>query len=210
LDPRILGDAIVVNGKTWPYLDVEPRRYRFRLLNGCNARFLELRLVGPFSKRPGPAFWQIGTDGGLLDQPVMLRDPRAGRPRGLVLPPAARADLIVDFAGLEGQTFILHNSAKAPYPSGDAPDPRTNGQVMQFRVNRPLQGIDTSFDPARRHLSLRGGRDQPPAIVRLALPELGSVAPGVTISKRRQLTMNEVAGDGGPVESLLNNTRWDG
>jgi spore coat protein A, manganese oxidase len=59
-------------------------------------------------------------------------------------------------------------------------------------------------------LSLRGGRDQPPAIVRLALPELGSVAPGVTISKRRQLIMNEVAGDGGPVESLLNNTRWDG
>jgi spore coat protein A, manganese oxidase len=208
--PEFFGDAMVVNGKTWPYLDVEPRRYRFRLLNGCNARFIELRLAVPSSKRPGPAFWQIGTDGGLLDQPVVLSDPRVRRPRGLVLPPAARADLIVDFAGLEGQTFILHNNAKAPYPSGDAPDPRTNGQVMQFRVNLPLQGIDTSFDPARRHASLRGGRDQPPAIVRLALPELGSVAPGVTISKRRQLIMNEVAGDGGPVESLLNNTRWDG
>src|SRR5215472_13814101 len=57
---------------------------------------------------------------------------------------------------------------------------------------------------------LRGGRDRPPAIVRLALPELGAIAPGVTISKRRQLILNEVEGDGGPVESLLNNTRWDG
>jgi FtsP/CotA-like multicopper oxidase with cupredoxin domain len=206
---EFFGDAIVVNGKTWPYLDVEPRRYRFRLLNGCNARFLELRLA-PSSRRPGPAFWQIGTDGGLLDQPTVLSDPRVGRVRGLVLPPAARADLIVDLAGLEGQTFILHNSAKAPYPSGDAPDPRTNGQVMQFRVNLPLQGIDTSFDPARRHAALRGGRDQPPAIVRLALSELAVIAPRVTISKRRQFVLNEIEGDSGPVESLLNNTRWDG
>jgi spore coat protein A len=148
--PEFFGDAMVVNGKTWPYLDVEPRRYRFRILSGCNARFLELRLAVPSSKRPGPAFWQIGTDGGLLDQPVVLSDPRVGPARGLVLPPAARADLIADFAGLEGQTFVLHNSAKAPYPSGDAPDPRTNGQVMQFRVNLPQQGLDTSFDPARR------------------------------------------------------------
>jgi FtsP/CotA-like multicopper oxidase with cupredoxin domain len=208
--PEFFGDAIVVNGKTWPYLDVEPRRYRFRLLNGCNARFLELRLAAPSPKRPGPAFWQIGTDGGLLDQPIVLSDPRVGRARGLVLPPAARADLIVDFAGLEDQTFILHNSAKAPYPAGDAPDPRTNGQVMQFRVNLPLQGIDTSFDPARRHASLRGGRDQPSAIVWLALSELGVIAPRVTISKRRQLVLNEIEGDSGPVESLLNNMRWDG
>src|SRR5215467_931239 len=81
---------------------------------------------------------------------------------------------------------------------------------MQFRVNLPLQGIDSSFDPARYRARLRGGRDHPPAIVLLALPELGIIAPGVTISKRRQLILNEVEGDGGPVESLLNNTRWDG
>ena len=197
---EFFGDAIVVNGKTWPYLDVEPRRYRFRLLNGCNARFLELRLADPSSNRPGPAFWQIGTDGGLLDQPVALNSPGMRRARRLLLPPAARADLIVDFAGLAGQTFILRNSARAPYPSGDIPDPRTNGQVMQFRVNLPLEGIDSSFDPARPRARLRGGSDQPPAIVRLALPEPGSIAPGVTISKRRQLIMNEVEGDGGPVE----------
>jgi spore coat protein A, manganese oxidase len=92
--------------------------------------------------------WQIGTDGGLLDQPVALNDPAVPNPRKLLLPPAARADLIIDFAGLEGQILILRNSAAAPYPSGDAPDPETNGQIMQFRVTKLLQASDSSFDPA--------------------------------------------------------------
>src|SRR5262249_28933136 len=143
--PEFFGDSILVNGKTWPFLEVEPRRYRFRLLNGCNARFLELRLADPASNRPGPAFWQIGTDGGLLDQPVALNEPAVLRPHKLLLPPAARADLIIDFEGLDGQTLILRNSANTPYPSGDAPDPETSGQIMQFRVILPLEGSDTSF-----------------------------------------------------------------
>ena len=208
--PEFFGDAMVVNGKTWPYLNVEPRRYRFRLLNGCNARFLELGLTDLSSNRSGPAFWQIGTDGGLLDRPVPLNDPRAVRPRRLFLSPAARADFIIDFAGFEGRTLTLLNIANAPYPSGDPPDPQTNGQITQFRVNLPLQGIDTSFDPSRPRATLRGGRDQPPAIVRLALPRLGVIAPGVTISKRRQIILNEVEGEGGPIEVLVNNTKWDG
>jgi spore coat protein A len=209
--PEFFGDAIVVNGKTWPYLNVEPRRYRFRLLNGCNARFLELRLSDLSSPgRSAPAFWQIGTDGGLLDRPVALNDPQTAHSRRLLLSPAARADLIIDFSGFEGQTFTLLNSASAPYPSGDAPDPQTNGQVMQFRVNLPRRGSDSSFDPARPLATLRGGRQQPPAIVRLVLPELGTIAPNVTISKRRQLILNEVEteedeGDdgGGPIEVLV-------
>jgi spore coat protein A len=92
----------------------------------------------------------------------------------------------------------------------DPPDPQTNGQVMQFRVNLPLQGMDTSFDPVPPRATLRGGRDQPPAIVRLALPRLGAIAPGVTVSKRRQIILNEVEGEGGPIEVLVNNTKWDG
>ena len=208
--PEFFGDAMVVNGKTWPYLNVEPRRYRFRLLNGCNARFLKLGLTDLSSNRSGPAFWQIGTDGGLLDRPVPLNDTRAVRPRRLFLSPAARADFIIDFAGFEGRTLTLLNIANAPYPSGDPPDPQTNGQIMQFRINLPLQGIDTSFDPSRPRATLRGGRDQPPAIVRLALPRLGVIAPGVTISKRRQIILNEVEGEGGPIEVLVNNTKWDG
>ncbi len=42
--PEFFCDVIVVNGKTWPYFNVEPRRYRFRILNGSNARFYALSL----------------------------------------------------------------------------------------------------------------------------------------------------------------------
>jgi FtsP/CotA-like multicopper oxidase with cupredoxin domain len=94
--PEFFGDAIVVNGKTWPYLNVEPRRYRLRLLNGSNARFYNLALFDLKHNVPGPALWQIGTDGGLLDTPNRLAEPadaRAGgarRHRGRLLEPAAQ------------------------------------------------------------------------------------------------------------------------
>lgn len=208
--PEFFGDAMVVNGKTWPYLRVEPRRYRLRLLNGCNARFLELRLVGSRSNRPGPAFWQLGTDGGLLDRPVKLNDPGAPRNRRLLLAPAERADIIVDFSGFAGWTLTLRNSARAPFPSGDSPDPHTTGQIMQFRVDLPLSSSDASFNPAAPHATLRGGPQQPPAIVQLAQPDAGTIAPGVTIAQRRQLTLVEVEGPGGPLGALVNNTKFDG
>ena len=60
-NPEFFGDAMMVNGKTWPYLETQQRRYRLRLLNGCNSRFLILRL-----NRPGLRFFQIGGDGGFL------------------------------------------------------------------------------------------------------------------------------------------------
>ncbi|MFL5270155.1 MAG: multicopper oxidase family protein [Stellaceae bacterium] len=208
--PEFFGDAMVVNGRTWPYLRVEPRRYRFRLLNGSNARFLELRLVEPSSHQPGPAIWQIGTDGGLLDKPVKLSHPTAANDLRLLLGPAERADVIVDFSGFIGRTLILRNGAKSPFPSGDPPDPRTSGQIMQFRVDLPLSGGDTSFDPAIPGATLRGGANQPRPIVRLASPDTGTVAPGVTIAIRRQLIMVEAEGEGGPLEMLLNNTKFDG
>ena len=206
--PEFIGDAIVVNGKTWPYLEVEPRRYRFRIVNACNARFLGLKIARRSSNRPGPVMWQIGTDGGLLDQPAALRDHGRKGEDGLLLAPAERADIIVDFADFTGETLLMLNSANAPYPSGDPPDPKTNGQVMQLRVDLPRRGRDTSFDPAEPRATLRGGKRQAPALVRLADPERGAVARGVTISRRRQLILIEVEGDGGPLEVLVNNTRW--
>jgi spore coat protein A len=82
--PEFFGDVITVNGKSWPALEVQPRRYRFRFLNGSNARFytmqmfdqrgLDMHVNGP----PGPAIWQIGSDGGLFDAPVKLDDPASG------------------------------------------------------------------------------------------------------------------------------------
>jgi FtsP/CotA-like multicopper oxidase with cupredoxin domain len=99
----------VVNGKIWPVLDVEPVTYRFRVLNGSNARTYRLVLLRdgePELER----ITQIGTDHGLLRAPVTLP------PDGLVLASAERADVLVDLSGLEpGSELTLLNTATAPF-----------------------------------------------------------------------------------------------
>lgn len=117
------GDIIVVNGKAWPNLNVERRQYRFRILNGSNSRFYNLSMSN------GMEFIQIGTDGGLLRSPVKLRS--------LLLAPAERADILVDFSAIEpGSKIQLINDAVAPFPFGGPPDPETVGQIMQFTVEK--------------------------------------------------------------------------
>jgi FtsP/CotA-like multicopper oxidase with cupredoxin domain len=203
--PEFFGDVIVVNGKSWPFFNVEPRRYRLRFLNGSNARFYELRLLNRDTKKQGPAFFVIGTDGGLLDVPVKLNDPNLPDSMGprLLMAPSERYDVIVDFSGFAGQTLTLVNSAKAPFPNGMSPDPQTFGEVMQFRVVSPLQGRDTSYNPAT-------GAPLRTPMVRLANPVTGTLAAGVVTNVKRQLVLVEVEGPGGPVEVLVNNSKWDG
>ena len=123
--PEFFGDTIMVNGKVWPNLNVEPRQYRFRVLNGSNARFYNLMFSNQMP------FIQIGTDGGYLPKPVQLIS--------LLLAPGERADILVDFSQLSpGTQLILTNDASAPFPSGDPPDPLTTGQLLQFTVlNHP-------------------------------------------------------------------------
>jgi spore coat protein A len=207
--PEFLGDTIAVNGKVWPYLEVQPRRYRFLAVNGSNARAYELFLVNPVTKVSGPPIWQIGTDGGYLDTPVKI-DPNANPPalRRLVFLPGERADFIIDFAGLApGTTLILRNIAKSPYPAGETPNGSTLGRIMQFRVVAAPPGFtDTSYDPASG-IPLRTGNQQ---IVRLVDPAAGTLAPGVVANKTRQLTLNEVEEPAGPFEVLVNNTLWSG
>src|SRR5262249_55411191 len=132
--PELFGDTVLVNGKVWPHLDVEPRRYRFRMLNGSNARFYHIRLMestagGVLAGSMGPAFHQIGTEGGLLPAPVMATD--------LLMAPAERFDVVIDFAGWQGRYFVLTNDAPAPFPGGGEVVPT---EIMQFRVNKPLSG----------------------------------------------------------------------
>lgn len=207
--PEFFGDAILVNGKTWPFFNVEPRRYRFRIVNASNARFYQMTLVDSVHQTPGPAIWQIGTDGGLLDRPAKLSDPNNPNSLQLFLAPSERADIIIDFSGCTGRSYTLTNSAVAPFPSGDPPDPATTGRIMQFRVNQPLSSRDTTYDPASG-APLRGGRNQEPVIVRLANPATGTLASGVTPSVTRQLVLVEAEGPGGPLEVLLNNSKWTG
>jgi FtsP/CotA-like multicopper oxidase with cupredoxin domain len=75
--PEFIGDTIAVNGKVWPYFEVQPKRHRFVFVNGSNARTYELFLTDQVSKAKGPAMWQIGTDGAMLDRPVKI-DPNSG------------------------------------------------------------------------------------------------------------------------------------
>jgi spore coat protein A len=150
-NPEFFGNTMVVNGRTWPFLDVEQRRYRFRLLNGCNSRFLILMFDSSDVR-----FWQIGADGGFLPLPVDVDAVSGGM---LLMAPAERADVIVDFTNVPEETLVtlLNLGPDAPFGGGipDAdfplPDPATTGQVMQFRVGSS-EDSDPSTDPANLQL----------------------------------------------------------
>jgi len=102
-----LGDAMVVNGKVRPYHEVEPRKYRLRIANTANSRFFSLALSN------GQDFQVIGSDQGLLAAPVTMSR--------LVLAPAERTDLIVDFSQARGESVKLISDAL---------------DLMQFRVSK--------------------------------------------------------------------------
>jgi spore coat protein A len=141
--PEMFGDTMLVNGTAFPKATVDPRRYRLRILNACQARFLNLQLYEdngtgqPDFTKPGPDFLVIGTEGGFLANPTIVPsgrplmatvDPATGNrsvdpaaPGGsLLTAPAERWDVIIDFNGLGGKKYILCNDAPAPFPEGDA------------------------------------------------------------------------------------------
>ena len=168
-NPEFFGNTLMVNGATWPYLTVQRRRYRFRLLNGCDARFLIL----DFAQIPGAKVWQIGSEGGFLPAPVDVSGRRLGR---LLMAPAERADVIVDFSEVPVGNHILGNLGPDEPYGGGLPDEDferanrdTTGQVLQFRVvaaTRP----DPSTSP--EFLSLPRIRPLTPTVTRrLALVE---------------------------------------
>jgi spore coat protein A len=140
------GDHMLVNGKVWPYLNVEPRLYRFRVLNGCNARIMSLDLGGA-------PMWQIGAEGGLWDRPV-----RVSR---LVLTSAERADVIVDFRGFEGHSLMVGNTTPAAPVSTPAPPLPT---VMQIRVGTSVTHHGPHDIP--RHLPGQAARLPRPDVTR--------------------------------------------
>ena len=168
--PEMFGDTMLVNGTAYPKATVDPRRYRLRMLNACQARFLNLQLYEdngsgfPDFAKPGPHWTVIGTEGGFLARPVNVPsgvqiiatadatgsrsvDPAA--PGGsLITAPAERWDLVVDFNGQAGKKFILWNDAPAPYPGGDILNdyPDSNGvgdthRIMRFEVRADSKAI---------------------------------------------------------------------
>jgi spore coat protein A len=186
--PIFAADTIVVNGKTWPYLEVEPRKYRFRVLNGANGRPFRLQITPDAAPETSLPFHQIGTDGGLLGAPVPVgkRAPD-GKPAGpqVTVAPAERADLIVDFSAyIPGDELTLENINIPDFPFRD---PATTGLVMKFKVVTS-RGPDTSVLPAK-------------------LRPVPRLDPADAI-KTRNLTLDLTKDDYGRPKFLLNKTRW--
>ncbi len=221
--PEFVGDTIVVNGKAWPFLNVQPKRYRFLFLNGSNARAYELCLaidqlnpglkVGHNKKAApsplqGPAMWVIGNDQGYLDAPVPL-DRNVNPNDKLIIMPGERYEVIIDFAAYPGATLVMQNSAAIPYPFGGPVVAGLDDTIMQFRVGPAAvpPAADASYNPA-----LGGTIRVTTPIARLVDPVTGTLAPGVVVNKVRRLTLNEFISPVtlAPVELLMNNTKYGG
>ncbi len=132
------GPYTTVNGRIWPYADVESGWYRFRLVNASNARIYDLVLVDEENNPVPGVLHQIGSDGGLLPRPVPV-DFDESLP-ALTAAPAERFDLLADFRGLAGRTLRLVNKGRnqppgVPDPAGDVPYP----DVMEFRIGQTCE-----------------------------------------------------------------------
>ena len=154
--PEAFFDTIVINGGVYPKVSVAPKRVRFRLLNGSQARFYHLNvypedLSNPGEAKvgtPGPVIYQVGSEGGFLPAvaihdngtPIPLVDPNdptnavADGPFNLLLAPAERADVVIDFNGYAGSTFILYNDAPGPFPGGDSRNDYFTGDADQTAI----------------------------------------------------------------------------
>ena len=183
-NPEFFGDTIMVNGLVWPNMNVDKGTYRFRLLDGSNARFYLLSLVDQTTGANVP-FTLIGSDGGYLKAPVTLTQ--------LSIAPGERADILVDFSGLApGTRVIMRNTAKAPTPRGTAADPQTTGQIMQFTVG-------AATGPAFPVL---------PATLNPTLPPAAAFPTIAATTLNRTLTLQEVMGPLGPTAILLDGQMW--
>lgn len=142
---EFFGDHMVVNGMIWPQMDVEPRNYRLRFLNGCDSRFL----AGQFFEVPAGAtdftnviagplpFTVIGSDQGLASSPTVVDT--------LLMETGSRYDLIFDFKTVTpGNRVIMKNIGGDEPFGGDIPGPQVFGEtdrIMAFDVN---QALDTA------------------------------------------------------------------
>ncbi len=216
-NPEAFFNTMVVNGTTWPVFDVAPARYRLRLLDGCNSRTinLSLRVVdGPGADtKYGTGddllgaevpFFQIGAEQGFLPQVVeittgfatplpgdgtipLTKVASADPTQGLLMGPAERADVIVDFSALPlGATRLrmINTGPDAPFQGlplvpADVADPLTTGQVMDFVVNQTALASDATSTKVENLLL--------PAEAPLPTPAVGAPA-----LPTRQLSLNEM------------------
>lgn len=186
---EFFGDFILVNGMVWPKKRVEPRKYRFRLLNGSDSRFYVLK----FSN--GMSFLQIGTDNGLLPFPESIKQ--------LTLAPGERAEVILDFGAMDGQFIVMQNIGPDEPFKGNNLNPdvtRPTGQIMQFRVTKPL---NTNIPDATVSLTTRLRPDIAPLVQDGATRKLG-LFEGMDADGRLQPLLGIINGDQAKSAATLN------
>jgi len=180
--PEFFGDTMLANGLVYPLATLEAKRYRFMVLNACNARFLNINLmevapgVGEVPTDPktgfaaagtpvGPPIIQIGTEGGFLVSEVIHPNGQPFNPAtltgNLLLAPAERADFIIDFTGLADKEFIMYNDAPGPFPAG----PPTTDYYLGNPKNpaQPLPGTGPDTRNILRIKVVAGASDPQPA-----------------------------------------------
>jgi spore coat protein A len=203
---EMFGDTMLANGTVYPEATVEARRYRLRVLNACQSRFLNLQLyvddgspdgitlnhrLKP-TNVPGPDFLVLGTEGGFLPKPVHVPSNHPFDPNklsgSLITGPAERWDLLVDFHGFAGKKVILYNDAPAPFPEGDpvndyfpgAPDNPTQPQPGFGPNTRQIMRFNvipaTSKDAPLR---ITPGTDLTPDLMPFLVPPGTAVQNGV-------------------------------
>lgn len=147
------GQVMVVNGVAWPFLEVEPRKYRFRILNGSSAKtyLLHISNSSPATIIPPsvPLLTVIGTDGGFLNSPVANLD-------SFLIAPGERYDVIVDFSNMpNAATFDLEDyTVRVPY-AGQVPAGARGAnlrKLMRFTVTLPLSNVPNATVDAATNL----------------------------------------------------------
>ena len=204
-NPEAFFNSMVVNGVTWPVLEVEPDLYRFRLLNGCNSRFLNLAMfvvTGP--GRDGingtaddvlgaeVPFYQIGAEQSLLPQVVRVLtgekvalpgtgaepvpNPNPTDPTALLMGLAERADTIVDFSNLPEGTRVRMINTAPDAPFGGFPDIPAD-PALTGQVMEFVVGADTAIgDIVDAGGALTGEAFTAPKDLVLSLPDSGDRA----------------------------------
>lgn len=157
-NPEYFSNVMLVNGNSWPKHEIEQRRYRFRILNGSDSRFMILKIVSAQEKTLRPAtstvpFWVVGADGGFQTKPKQIDS--------LLMGPGERIDAVVDFTNIPSgsQLYLINEGPDEPYGGGisgvdyEYSDPDTTGQIMEMNVV-PATSVDASVPPQRIPLLL--------------------------------------------------------
>ncbi|MDR0344251.1 MAG: multicopper oxidase domain-containing protein [Nocardiopsaceae bacterium] len=188
----VQGTTSTVNGNTWPVLEVEPRRYRFRILDMDNFRTYQLKIVRDPIARPGTIAvptWVIGADGGLLPQAQPLHT--SNTPIFMVT--TERVDLIVDFTGeAVGNELFLINAGVTGDSSTPLNDVNNVGQIMKFKVVN-LQGQDRTLPPDQLPLPARRDLGNPTETHRVSMNVIESQ---FTPGQQKRFQMGRVDADG--------------